>query len=64
MATDNYLKKLARVLRTLQLPQGSVTHVFIAHDSWCRFWRGARCNCQPELRISRDPAWPGPARPN
>lgn len=54
MPNDNYLEELARVLRSLELPPGSLTHVFVAHDDWCAFWRSARCNCNPELRISRD----------
>ncbi len=64
MATHNYLKKLARVLRSLQLPQESVRYVFIAHGEGCAFWRAKPCNCDPELRIFPDPSWPGPARPN
>ncbi len=53
MATDNYLEKLARALRSLQLPQGTVTHVWIYHDEWCPFLRDGRCNCDPILKVSR-----------
>jgi len=62
MASDDYLAKLAWVLQSLRLGAGSVTHVFVAHDDWCRFWSGARCNCQPELRVYRDASRPGAAR--
>ena len=53
MANDNYLKKLARVLRSVRLPQGTVTQVWIYHDEWCAVLRGSRCNCDPILKVCR-----------
>ena len=63
MASDEFLARLAWVLQSLRLGAGSVTHVFVAHDDWCRLWRGRSCNCEPELRICRGAIWPGAARP-
>ena len=53
MARDEYLVKLAWVLQSLRLGAGSLTHVFVAHDAWCVFWRGGRCNCDPILKVCR-----------
>lgn len=30
-----------------EMPQAGVTVVNVAHDSWCRIWKGGPCNCRP-----------------
>jgi hypothetical protein len=54
MATDNHLEKLTRVIDSLQLPPGSLTHVIVLHDDRCQFLRGGHCNCDPTLNVLRD----------
>jgi len=34
---------------------GTVTHVYIAHDSWCLLLAGGGpCSCKPEITARRD----------
>ncbi len=54
MSEHNHLKKLRKLIAQGQIPieSGSVSQVDVAHDRWCRFLRGKRCNCDPEIRVA------------
>ena len=47
----NYLKKLGRLIGKKAIAPIGITHVEVAHDSWCAALRGeGDCNCDPEIR--------------
>jgi len=35
-------------------PPGRVTHVTVAHDSWCGIHRDRACSCDPTVRLAVD----------
>jgi hypothetical protein len=48
----SYLRHLPRVPLDAPLPPGTVTHLALLHDRWCRSWTTgifADCNCELEL---------------
>jgi hypothetical protein len=50
----NYLKKIAQMIKTGELPPGvSVDMVDIYHDDYCSFWMGGECDCDPDIEIKR-----------
>ena len=42
-----------------ELPDG-VSDVEVAHDDWCRIYKGKYCNCDPEIRVRRRGPRPAP----
>lgn len=49
----HYVKKLTRLQAAGGLPVGVGVHQLdIRHDSWCRLYKGQRCNCDPDLRLT------------
>ena len=48
---DNYLKKQLAICYTHGLPQGVHTYWRFAHDDWCGFFDGRRCDCDPDVVI-------------
>ena len=46
---DNYVKKVLPIIAHLELKPGSVVEWTTYHDDWCGFFRGGRCNCDPDL---------------
>jgi len=51
----NYQKMIFEKIATGEIPAipGKVTLIDVRHDNWCQFWKGKRCNCQPEIITSR-----------
>jgi hypothetical protein len=48
----NYLRKLRLLWRLGVIPREAGVHlVDIAHDSWCGYFQGQRCNCNPDIRL-------------
>jgi hypothetical protein len=48
----NYVKKLNRLIALGALPVGVGLHQLdIAHDAWCRLYKGKHCNCDPDLQL-------------
>jgi hypothetical protein len=48
----SYLRHLPRVPLDAPVAPGTVTHLALLHDSWCRSWATgvfADCNCNLEL---------------
>jgi hypothetical protein len=63
MKEHNHVKKLKRFIASgrILVMAGTVSLVDVAHDDWCRIFKGKRCNCDPEIRV----AWrPGPGSQN
>jgi hypothetical protein len=50
----NHFKKLRKLLLQgkLATDQNSVTQVTVAHDKWCRSFKGKCCNCDPDIRVA------------
>jgi hypothetical protein len=48
----NYLRKLRAMQARGELSVG-VSDVEVAHDGWCRIYRGGYCNCDPEIRVRK-----------
>jgi hypothetical protein len=48
---------LARVAKAYEkagptlAPPGSLSNVYVAHDSWCRSYKGKSCNCYPDIQV-------------
>lgn len=51
-APPNYLRALLKIAPTLAAGECHVVDVL--HDSWCACWRGAGCDCDPELIVHRE----------
>src|SRR5262249_18047387 len=46
----NYLIKLRYLQRIGALPSSAGLHeIAVAHDGWCAYFKGGRCNCDPHL---------------
>jgi len=53
----NYKRKLRYLMRVGALPCDVGVHQFeVYHDSWCGYYKGKRCNCDPDIRL----AWSQP----
>jgi hypothetical protein len=54
MKAHNHLKKLRKLIAQGKLPTtaGSVSQVDVAHDAWCRIFKGKRCHCDPDIRVA------------
>jgi hypothetical protein len=49
----NYVRKICAMARAGVLPCTIGVHeVSVYHDAWCGIYRGARCNCDPEIEIA------------
>ena len=48
MPEPAYIRILFEHLRNAPL-EGAVTHVEIFHDDWCGVFRGAACDCEPDI---------------
>jgi hypothetical protein len=48
----NYLKRLLELRDSGAFPT-CLYDVEVAHDNWCGFNRGQRCNCDPDIRIRK-----------
>ena len=47
----NYLRAL--LAGGWEVSPGEMVDVEIRHDDWCAHWRGAPCDCEPELTMRR-----------
>lgn len=56
----NYVDKLRAMQARGELPAGGVADVEIAHDGWCRVYKGGYCNCDPDIRVRKRPPRPVP----
>lgn len=47
----NYQKKILELTSQGKIDQtpGTVTLIDVKHDTWCNFFKGGSCNCQPEI---------------
>jgi len=43
----NYMRGVLKLVADLE--PGSAHVVTVLHDSWCGYWTGQRCDCDPEL---------------
>jgi hypothetical protein len=57
----NYVQKVEALARGASLAPGRVAHAVVAHDRWCGFNRGGRCDCNPTVPLT--PSAPGGSRP-
>jgi hypothetical protein len=48
----NYMRKLLAMQARGELTVG-VSDVEVAHDDWCRIYKGGYCNCDPEIRVRK-----------
>jgi hypothetical protein len=49
----NYVAKLLRLQASGGVPLAPGVHdMAIYHDAWCGIYRGKRCNCDPEIKIT------------
>jgi hypothetical protein len=50
----NHVKKLRVLIATGHVPAqaGSMSQVTVAHDTWCRSFKGKPCNCDPDIRVA------------
>ncbi|MBI3410587.1 MAG: hypothetical protein HY040_19800 [Planctomycetes bacterium] len=46
----NYFRKLMAHREKYPLAPGTIGEVDILHDDWCAIYKGAYCNCEPEVR--------------
>jgi hypothetical protein len=47
-----YLHRIVGAMRAGALPKSGVHHAIIEHDRTCGTYRGAACNCVPDISIS------------
>jgi hypothetical protein len=54
MKAHSHVKKLRKLMAQGKIPMkaGTVSQVHVAHDDWCRIFKGQRCNCDPDIRVS------------
>jgi hypothetical protein len=48
----NYAQRLLKAVKeVLKDPaiRGTVMHNFVYHDTWCKFYSGGECNCDPDI---------------
>jgi hypothetical protein len=49
----NYQKKLVRLQAQGALPVGvGLYDLAVSHDDWCGSYKGRRCNCDPDLKLT------------
>lgn len=48
-APGNEAPKLAELLKTV--PKGIVGEATVYHDDDCAYWKGASCDCDPDVEI-------------
>ena len=52
VSRHNYLRKIQFMWRTGALPRSVGYHqIRVAYDDWCGVFQGARCNCDPDIRL-------------
>ena len=57
-AQHNFLTVIQQMWASGALPRScGYHHCHIAHDGWCGWWTGQRCNCDVEVSL----AWSLPA---
>jgi hypothetical protein len=52
----NYLQYSPEVPLDASLRRGRVWHIVVAHDGWCAFFSGAKCNCNPTITKHAEPS--------
>jgi hypothetical protein len=47
----NYLRKIIAAYQEHPelFKSGTITQLHVYHDTWCSFWKGKPCNCDPEI---------------
>jgi hypothetical protein len=49
----NYIRKVAALVEAYPELEGSYSEVDVRHDGWCRIYRGAPCNCDPDVEFRK-----------
>jgi Fe-S-cluster containining protein len=52
---EGYVRGLPRVPLDAPLERGRVYHLVVQHDSWCAFYDGQECNCDPIITKHEEP---------
>lgn len=47
-----YMKKVRELM--MFIDPGTVVHVDVKHDKWCKIYAGKMCNCNFEVKIRSD----------
>lgn len=51
--SNNWLKKVSRMVRDAEISKGEAIRVDIHHDDWCNYFVGGNCNCDPDIILTR-----------
>jgi hypothetical protein len=53
----NYMRKLMKMIEKGELPHTARTanDVDVYHDDWCAVLGGGYCDCDPDIRVRRQP---------
>lgn len=54
----NHARKMAKMIaegKIPNMPPGTIRHLDIFHDDWCKVFSGGYCNCDPDI-VYRAPA--------
>ena len=54
MREDNHIKKIKRLIAEgrIRCDAGTVSQVDVKHDLWCGIFKGKRCHCDPDIKLS------------
>ena len=54
----NYLEKALELMKEATgLTGNRIHHVNVFHDDYCRVFDGGSCNCNPDVELTKPPAW-------
>jgi hypothetical protein len=54
----SYLEKVLNLAREVIDPdRPGIHHVNVFHDDYCQVFTGGECNCNPDVQMTKPPAW-------
>jgi len=49
-----YMRRLNKAISDAIIDKGSVAQAIVEHDNYCGIYKGAECNCDPDITIHTD----------
>jgi len=50
----SYMETIFKAIEKGSIPSVGVLMPQIAHDNWCKIYKGKPCNCNPDISVETD----------